>query len=610
MRVLQDPIRRSIVAFSWQPSARRVPGSVGLLVWGLLITGSLHAESAAVRHKPARAEERASADNSTGKTQSVVARKPLRHRVDQVIAARLAERLPALTAADVVPADDAELIRRATLDLWGVIPVADDVTDYLADNDSRKYQRLIDRLLTDPRHHHHLAAKLGITWMERRPDKHVSAADWTKWLTAQIADNRPLDDTVRDLLSADGSDADTRPAAKFLLDRNLDKDIVTRDIGRLFLGRDLECAQCHDHPLYDEYLQRHYFGITAFLNRSYVFNDKKKKRSIIAEKAVGVVKFASVFTNESGETPPRILNLAGIPDPPADKNPYVAKPTSAVAGVPKYSRRKLLATAVTDPANTAFRQNMANRLWAFVMGRGLVEPVDLWHVDNPPSHPELARLLGEELHRSGYNVQQFLRELLLSETYRRGSRVRAGVPVPADEHFAISVLRPLTPEQLTDSAFMAIGLTESTLQRVIAARKSKQPAIEHDVALQQAALRSEMNKLRAPFLKAFVDGPPTSRFDATAQQALFLKNGGLMATSLAPRSDNIIGRLQKQHEVDEIASTLYLSILSRPATSGEIEQIREYLREDDAELSTAERTLRLQELTWALLTSAEFRLQH
>jgi len=101
--------------------------------------------------------------------------------------------------------------------------------------------------------------------MERRPDKHIKADAWRGYLRQSFAQNKPWDQIVTEILSADGADEKTRPAAKFLLDREMKTDAVTRDLGRMFLGRDLQCAQCHDHPNIEDYLQRHYYGISAIL---------------------------------------------------------------------------------------------------------------------------------------------------------------------------------------------------------------------------------------------------------------------------------------------------------------------------------------------------------
>jgi len=131
--------------------------------------------------------------------------------------------------------------------------------------------------------------------MDRRPDKHVKRPEWIEFLRGAFAANKPYDQLVREILAADGADPKTRAAAKFYLDRDGEPHTLTKDISRLFLGMNLQCAQCHDHPLVDAFKQDHYFGLFAFLNRSYVFTDKATKQTVFAEKGEGDVTFSSVF---------------------------------------------------------------------------------------------------------------------------------------------------------------------------------------------------------------------------------------------------------------------------------------------------------------------------
>ena len=118
----------------------------------------------------------------------------------------------------------------------------------------------------------------------------------------------PYDRLVRDILSADGTDAKNRGKAKFYLDRNFESTVVARDVGRLFLGRNLRCAQCHDHPIVDDYKQEHFYGLLAFFNRSYLFPNGEAATAVVADKADGEVTFVSVFDKEKRQhkTGPRV----------------------------------------------------------------------------------------------------------------------------------------------------------------------------------------------------------------------------------------------------------------------------------------------------------------
>ena len=508
------------------------------------------------------------------------------------------------------PADDATFLRRVTLDLTGTIPTSDEVRVFLADESTEKRTQLIDRLLASPEHARRMQYVFDTMLMERRPDKHVPAVEWRNYLRTSFLNNKPWDVLVREILSVDGTDKKTRPAVKFLLDRELKSELVTRDLGRLFLGRDLECAQCHNHPNVDDYLQRHYHGLSAFLNRSYLFKDPKTKKTSIGEKAEGLVSFTSVFTQEEGKTAPRMLDLPEIVDPKDAKADYKVKPAKNVRSVPVYSRRLQLANAMTHPTNIAFRQNIANRLWAMMMGRGFVEPLDMWHADNPPSHPKLLDLLTKELQKNGYNMRLILRELALSKTYQRSSQISAGAEIAKEIDFGVGQLKPLSPEQLAWSMMQATGLTVKTLKSLKAKQVKADPKNgakkTEDALWQEEALHAALNKNVTAFITTFgFVGAQSSRFDASADQSLFLRNGPLVQSWLVPSGDNLTARLKKLKTSSEIAEELYLSVFSRLPEKKETENVTAYLKDNQKQSQQA-----LQQLVWAALSSDEFRFNH
>lgn len=329
---------------------------------------------------------------------------------------------------------DAEFLRRASLDLIGIIPTSAEARAFLDDPAPNKREVLVDRLLAHPRQPVHLASAFHLMWMERRADKHVPVADWLKFLAESFRQNKPYDQLVRELLTADSANPAARPAAKFLLDRDADPHLLTRDIGRMFFGVDLQCAQCHDHPLIDDYLQADYYGLHAFVNRTGLFvNQKDNNKGYLAEAAAGGVEFKSVFTGYAGKTRPRLIGGPELDEPRFHLGEeYAQAPTPNNPAVPKFSRRALLATAIGDGSNAQFRRNIVNRLWAQMMGRGLVHPVDLHHSDNPPSHPDVLDLLADEIKSVNFQIKPLLRELALTKAYQRAIDVPAEAAAPAN----------------------------------------------------------------------------------------------------------------------------------------------------------------------------------
>ncbi len=523
-------------------------------------------------------------------TLSALAGSPLHERIDQILAADT----PDFARQAAPPADDAEFLRRVCLDLTGCIPTAADARAFLADASPGKRAALIDRLLASPEHARHMQHVYDVILMERRPDKNVPRAAWQEFLFASFSANKPYDQFVAELLSADGADPKNRGPAKFLLDRDAEPHLLTRDVSRLFLGMNLRCAQCHDHPLVDAYKQDHYYGLFAFFNRTTLVTDKSKVAAL-AEKADGEVSFQSVFDPQklTKTSLPRVPGGQAIKDPELEKGQeYEVAPAAGVRHVPKYSRRSHLAEQVATAENVQFRRAAANRFWALMMGRGLVHPLDMDHPNNPPSHPELLTLLADEFAATKFDVRGFLRELALSEAYQRSSTLPEGVEAEADRFLAAN-LKPLSPEQLAWSVMQASGLTDA--ERLALKDKAT-----------EAALYAKLAGNVAPFVAAFGARPgQTEGFEATLEQALFLRNGDLIRGWLAARPGNLLDRLSKLTKAEDVAEELFLSVLTRRPTDDEKKDVAEYLKGRDAD-----RTAALGDLAWALLTSAEFRFNH
>lgn len=333
--------------------------------------------------------------------------------IDRLLAA---ERLAPLGA----PADDAEFLRRVTLDLHGIIPTSDQAEAFFSDTAPDKRTKLVDELLKSPRFARHMATMFDVMWSERRPDKVIKATEWYDYLYQSLADGKSYDKIVRDILTADDVNPALRPASKFFHDRDCEPNQLTRDVGRMFFGMDMQCNQCHDHPSVDDYAIGDYYGLYALLSRTHLHGDKKTKVKFIAEKADGEASFKSVFTGEAADkVAPRLPRGPALTEPTIAKGEeYLVKPDKGEKPVPKHSRRALLAKAATDGTSDLFARNAANRLWAHVFGRGLVHPVDFIHPDNPPTHPAVLDLLTREFQSGGYDIRKLLRALVLTRTYQ------------------------------------------------------------------------------------------------------------------------------------------------------------------------------------------------
>jgi hypothetical protein len=354
-----------------------------------------------------------------GFTLLVTAVEPLHVRIDRLLATGQVGPVAGSSA-------DGEFLRRIHLDLTGRIPSVAVARAFLDDKAADKRARVIDRLLASPDYARHLALTFDVVLMERRADKHVKAAEWQQYLRESFAANKPWDKLAGEMFISDGdSNATTakvpRAAAKFIMDRDAEPNLVTRDLGRKFFGMDLACAQCHDHCNIDDFRQRDYYGIYAFISRSYIFQPDKKKPALLAEKPSGEAGFKSIFTDVSGNTRPRLPGDLEITEPvlKSGEEWTVApdKKKKALRPVPKYSRRVQMARVIAP--NRMFQRNIVNRLWGHMIGRAVVEPVDSLHSDNPPTNPELLELLADGLVEMKFDMRAFLRELALTQTYQR-----------------------------------------------------------------------------------------------------------------------------------------------------------------------------------------------
>ena len=208
------------------------------------------------------------------------------------------------------PSTDAEFLRRVSLDLVGVIPTADEARAFLDDPSPYKRARLVDRMLESSGYARNMATVFDAILMERRPDANVPRVEWEEFLRAAFARNEPYDQLVRTILKSDGREPANRAAAKFYLDRAGESNVLVRDLGRIFLGRDMQCAQCHDHPLIDDYKQ-------AEAQRSLFVTDPRLKDIVAVSHRPDQVREemveATVYNRLKGSLGPFVNQFAGAP---------------------------------------------------------------------------------------------------------------------------------------------------------------------------------------------------------------------------------------------------------------------------------------------------------
>ena len=205
---------------------------------------------------------------------------------------------------------DDDFVRRVYLDLWGLIPSDEDTLVFLQDSAVGKRVALVQRLIDAPQFARHMTYVFNSMLLERRPDKGIAGTEWMEYLYQSFLRHKPCDQLMREILVADGAQGPDRARAKFLLDRDCDPAGLVRDVGRIYFGKDLQCAQCHDHPSIKDYKQEDYYGLYAFLQRTFLFTDIKNNSTLyVGEKADGLPEYHSVFK-------PKELNRLAIPRVP------------------------------------------------------------------------------------------------------------------------------------------------------------------------------------------------------------------------------------------------------------------------------------------------------
>jgi hypothetical protein len=487
----------------------------------------------------------------------------------------------------VPKADDATFLRRVYLDLVGTIPSHDEALRFLDDKDPKKREKLIDRLLDDPR----FAVQQANVWDQvlfgRDPpngDATRKRDGFKKWLTEKFAKNEPYDRWVRDLLLAEQEGS----ALFYVQYRNQPQDAAVA-VSRIFLGTQLQCARCHDHP-YEKWKQRDFYGLAGFFVRLQVLDSggpPDKRRFIIGEKSTGEVLFTGPVKEQKpgqkGE-PVKAKFLGGdvvdeLPLPKEFKEPQFKPGTTPPK--PLFSRKQKLAEWVTDARNPYFARAAANRVWAQFMGRGLIDPVDDMSDKNPSRLPELHRALTEQLLAHGFDLKWFIRELVNTETYQLASTGESTAALP--RWFERARVRPLSAEEILTAVPTATGFFAS----------------------------SKPGEKLPGDLIAYVEryfGEPTDgqgRFQASLGEHLFSNNSEQLRRLIQQRKGNLADQIvTSKAPWEERVDRLFVSVLSRPPRPEERKRFVAHLT------SKARPETLVEEAIWALLSCSEFRFNH
>lgn len=495
-----------------------------------------------------------------------------------------------LRAEKVVPAtriDDANFVRRVTLDLVGRVPTPPEVAEYIVDQSPKKRESLVDRLLASKEFVEHQVNEFD--WMLMQNSGSLRA-----YLTEAFGEGRSWDRMFRELLLVDELSADKKPAVDFLKTRMKDHDRLTNDVSSLFFGVNISCAQCHDHPLAKDWKQDHFYGLKSFLARSY------ENGGYIGERDYGAVTF---LTPAGQSKPAQLMFLTGrvVDEPKTSEPDGKAKKAEQdelkkladkklAPPKPKFSRRKAFAdTALAADQRHLFSRAIVNRIWARLLGYGLVMPIDQMHSGNPASHPDLLEWLARDTAEHKFDFRRLMRGIVLSEVYARSSRWD-GAERPDAALFAVAQVRPLSPNQYAASLRIATTDPESW-----ALLKTPQ-----ERAARAASLAGSARSWASSF------APVTDDFQVGVTESLLLANSDRMASEfLSEGADRLVGRMKTLTDPQKQADCAIGTVFGRPADAEERQMIAAYLTErKDRPVDGAK------QIVWSLLTSSEFRFNY
>ena len=466
-------------------------------------------------------------------------------------------------------ADDATFLRRAYLDIIGLIPTSDEARAFLADKDPNKRAKLVDQLPERPEY----ADFWALYWGDHLNNTKQLLYNkgpyiFTRWLNHEFSRNTPYNQFVRELLTSSGNMFDAAATSFYpLMKKEQDLAAITSQV---FLGVSIECARCHNHPL-EKWTRDDFNGMAAFFSQVKYKNGVGPRNN----ERILYVDFKRQFQN------------------PDTKQVYWPKALDGpvLASHDEVDRREQLADWITSPQNPFFAKALVNRMWRNFMGRGLVEPVDDFRVTNPATNAPLLEVLAKDFVEHGYDLHQLIRRITASRAYQLSAKPN---DANRDDKMAYSrhYSRRLTAEQMLDSISQTTGVTEQYTSLYPGTRAAQLPEPE----------------IESYFLEVF-DRPSRQlicerKQPPTLNQALHLISGDTIQRKIEDPHGVLAKMLAAHRPPREMVEEMYLRTLSRYP--------------DAEEGATAEAAIAkapaakqgLEDVFWALLNSKEFLYNH
>jgi hypothetical protein len=491
---------------------------------------------------------------------------PQNNYIDRAIDAKM-QRLKIQPSPAV---DDATFLRRVSLDLAGRLPTPEELRAFVGDASKNKRAAKVDKLIASPAFVDHWTLKWGdLLQNNRKYLGEKGAYEFREWIRDSIAQNKPYDRMVREMLEARGSSYDAPEANFFRVTR--DPKPTMEKTTQVFLGVRMVCAQCHDHP-FERWTQNQYYEMSAFFSAVGLRPGYEVGEEIIYDQRQD---FEMKHPKDS-----RVMNPKFIV-------PVASKPAAPPVDA---SRRQSYAEWLTAKDNPFFAKSTVNRVWSYFFGRGIIDPVDDIRASNPPSNAALLDALTKDFTDHDFDLRHLMRTIANSRAYQASIVTNEWNESDAD-NFSHAMPRRLSAEELMDAVAMATGVRPvfSEAPPDTTAEQITDPHIGKEGFLDLFGRPSRESSCECE-----------RRSDLSLPQALNLVNGKTISDAVADSNGRIAKAILAGRTDRELIEEMYLATLSRAPAAAELDRGLKYLQ------SSGGRAARAQDLMWALLNSKGF----
>lgn len=484
--------------------------------------------------------------------------------------------------------DDETFLRRAFLDLIGEAPTSEDVLAFSFQSGDNKRAKIVEQLLDDQ--------AFGVNWarywrdvvMYRKTEQRALASvnAMNDYLTKHLNDNTSWDRIATDFITATGNIRENGETALIMAQSGRPED-VTAEVSRIFMGIQIQCAQCHDHPT-DRWKRQQFHELAAFFPRVAIRPDRSSDvptfNVVVNDRPFNFRRRTNNNNRYNGSPEHYMPNLEDPTNEGSKIQPaFFVSGQKLEFGTKDADRRGSIASWITSKENPWFAKAYVNRLWAELVGEGFYEPVDDIGPDRECAAPETMDYLANAFTESGYDVKWLFRTIIATEAYQRESRARRDYE---DAPFQANCAQRLRADQLFDSIASALDL-EGALQG------RRVPSGPY----------GNRNSPRAAFNVAFGFDPsePRAEVGSSVQQALAVMNAPFINQSInARRPDGLGNILSKNADNKDALVELYLKTLSRGPSDYETRTCLSYIRR------LGDRNEAFEDILWSLVNSTEF----